>query len=167
MTDARRAKAPGGVAQGERPIRRAPAELATFLAAYDSRVGKLFRAARKAVLEAAPDANELLYDVYNGVSAVYSFSDRTQEAFIHVVAYPAHVNLGFNRGTELPDPAAILEGSGAKIRHVRIDAAGDLARAQVRALIEAAVEQGAARVAARPPTPRSWVHSVSAKKRRP
>jgi hypothetical protein len=52
------------------------------------------------------------------------------------------VNLGFNRSASLADPERLLMGGGARIRHVRIAAAADLARRGVRALIRAAVAEG-------------------------
>jgi hypothetical protein len=61
-----------------------------------------------------------------------------------VVAYANHVNLGFFLGAELDDPKALLEGSGKKIRHIRIEASADLRRKPVRDLIDLAVEQGIA-----------------------
>jgi hypothetical protein len=114
-------------------MRKPPAALRTFLEAYDPAVGRLFFAARAAVLAAAPKADELIYDAYNAVAAAYTFSDRLKEAFCHIAAYGSYVNLGFNRGARLPDPDGILVGSGTSIRHVRIDATEDLQRPAVKA----------------------------------
>src|SRR4026207_616530 len=79
-------------------MRKPPTALREFLQPYEPAVARLFLAARGAVLRAAPNATELIYDAYNAVSAVYSFTDRMKEAFCHVAAYPKYVNLGFNRG---------------------------------------------------------------------
>ena len=38
-----------------------------------------------------------------------------------IVIHKNHVNLQFARGTELEDPEGILEGTGKKIRHVKIN----------------------------------------------
>ena len=127
-------------------VRPPPAQLREFLAAFDPPITTLFLAARAAVLAAAPDANELIYDAYNAVSAAYSFSDRLKEAFCHVAGYSKYVNLGFNRGADLADPSGILVGTGARIRHVRIAAASDLRAPAVQALLRAAVKQGRAAV---------------------
>ena len=124
------------------PRRPAGKELRGFLAAFDPRIGRLFLAARGEVLAAAPGANERVYDAYNAVTAAYSFSERLAEAFLHVAAYPGHVNVGFNRGAELPDPSGLLVGSGARIRHVRIDSPAALRSKALVRLIRAAVAQG-------------------------
>jgi hypothetical protein len=123
-------------------MRRAPQELEGFLNAYPPRVRKLFLATRRAVLAAAPESNELIYNAYNAVTAAYSFTERLKEAFCHAAVYTGHVNLGFNRGSELPDPSGILQGSGAKIRHVRIEGSADLRAPALKALLETAVAQG-------------------------
>jgi hypothetical protein len=123
-------------------VRKAPQELTAFLEAYPPHVGKLFLATRRLVLEAAPGCNELVYDAYNAVTAAYSFSERVEEAFCHVATYSGHVNLGFNRGAALPDPEGILRGSGARIRHVRIQGPADLRAPALERLLRDAVAQG-------------------------
>lgn len=149
-------------------MRRPSPELRKFLEPYGAEVTRLFLAARGAVLEAAPDASELVYDAYNAVAEAFTFSDRLREAFCHVAAYPKHVNLGFNRGVDLPDPERLLAGGGARIRHVRIAAAADLARPGVRALLRAAAAEGRERAAGVAAKPRAIVKDVTYRtKRRP
>lgn len=53
-----------------------------------------------------------------------------------LIAHRAHVNVQFADGVDLPDPTGIVEGTGKRIRHVKvrtIQAADDPA---LRALIE-------------------------------
>lgn len=148
-------------------MRNPPEELQRYLAAYDPAIAQLFLAARRAVLAAAPGASELIYDAYNAVAAAYTYSQRLKQAFCHVAAYPGHVNLGFNRGAELPDPAGALKGSGASIRHLRLTAPADLRAPALRALLRAAVRQGRALAPAKPKQPASVVRRTSGPKRRP
>lgn len=92
-----------------------PDELRGFLAAFDPAIAKLFYAARRAVLAAAPGSNERVYDACNAVGAAYTFSDRLAEAFCHVAADPRYVNLGFDGGAALPDPDGVRVGKGARM----------------------------------------------------
>jgi hypothetical protein len=148
--------------------REAPPELRMFLEAYDRKIGRLFFATRRAVLAAAPDATELIYDAYSALTIAYSFTDRLRHAFCHVAAYRDHVNLGFNNGVALNDPDRLLAGTGVRIRHIRIGAEGDLRRPGVQRLLRAAVEQGRrAGPSALPAKPQSIVKAVYPKKRRP
>lgn len=41
-------------------------------------------------------------------------------AFGYVDAFRAHVNVGFFLGAELADPAHLLEGTGKRMRHVKL-----------------------------------------------
>ncbi len=66
------------------------------------------------------------------VGDVFTFTGGSGTGFIHVVAYANHVNLGFLLGAGLDDPKALLEGSGKKIRHIRIEASAELCRKPVR-----------------------------------
>jgi hypothetical protein len=148
-------------------MRKPAAALRKFLDAYDPEISRLFFAARRAVLAAAPEANELIYDAYNAVTVAYSFTDRLKEAFCHVAAYSNYVNLGFNQGASLTDPEGVLAGTGTNIRHVRISAIEDLQQTVIRNLISAAVDQGRIFSPEAPAVPRSIVKAIYAKKKRP
>ena len=41
-------------------------------------------------------------------------------AFAYVNAFTSHVNVGFFQGAGLPDPQHLLEGSGKRMRHVKV-----------------------------------------------
>jgi hypothetical protein len=148
-------------------VRNPPASLLRFLKAYDPEITRLFVATRGAVLADAPQANEFVYDAYNAVAAAYTLTDRLKEAFCHIAAYRGYVNLGFNRGTSLPDPDRVLAGSGRQVRHVRIAVSDDLERPAVRRLIRAAVEEARALTPSARPEARSTVRGAYPNKRRP
>ena len=62
------------------------------------------------------------------------------EHYAYIGVQGSHVNLGFYYGTSLPDPKGLLEGTGKKLRHVKIaDAAGARDPAVV-ALLRDAIE---------------------------
>ena len=140
-------------------------EYLQFLSVFGPEIGELALATRKLVLEEAPGAIELIYDAYNALASGYCYTGRTSECFIHIAVYAGWVNLGFNRGTELPDPAGMLKGSGKSVRHVRITKTGDLKNPALRELVRAAVAAGE-----RPEKPlkaTSVVKAIYPKRRRP
>jgi hypothetical protein len=49
-----------------------------------------------------------------------------------------HVTFGFLRGTSLPDPAKLLEGTGKNLRHVKLHSVEDLRKPALKKLIQAA-----------------------------
>jgi hypothetical protein len=69
-------------------------------------------------------------------------------AFAYVDAFTAHVNVGFFRGAELPDPAHLLEGTGKFMRHVKLRPGIDVDATALTKLIETAYADMQRRVAA-------------------
>lgn len=58
--------------------------------------------------------------------------------FAYVDSFTSHVNIGFFRGAELSDPAGLLEGTGKRMRHVKLTPGAKVNSAALRALIDAA-----------------------------
>jgi hypothetical protein len=104
-------------------------------------VVKIALAARKAVLKTAGKCSELIYETYC-VSNAFTFTGKQGQGFIHIATYAGHVNLGFDRGTELDDPEEKLEGTGKRIRHIRLNSIADVRDDAVIQLIAQAVSQG-------------------------
>jgi hypothetical protein len=59
-------------------------------------------------------------------------------AFGYVNAFTAHVNVGFFNGSELADPAGLLEGTGRFMRHVKLAPGREIDLAALSTLIETA-----------------------------
>ncbi|MEZ4322320.1 MAG: DUF1801 domain-containing protein [Myxococcota bacterium] len=66
---------------------------------------------------------------------------KMSEQFCYVGAHGKHVNLGFYEGASLPDPAGLLEGTGAKLRHVKVRSVEQARSEAIRALITAAADR--------------------------
>lgn len=77
------------------------------------------------------DVRELLHDGHPTACA-------GDAAFGYVNAFTAHVNVGFFKGAELPDPAGLLQGTGKAMRHVKLKPGEPVNAAALHALIEAA-----------------------------
>lgn len=69
-------------------------------------------------------------------------------AFACAGIYSAHVNLGFFHGADLPDPARLLQGSGKRMRHVKLFVEKPVDEAALHALIAAAYRDITERLAA-------------------
>lgn len=59
-------------------------------------------------------------------------------AFAYVNVFKAHANVGFYYGAELTDPKGLLEGSGKRMRHVKLKPDAEVDSAALDALIHAA-----------------------------
>ncbi len=91
---------------------------------------ELVEALRKLVLETSPMEEAVKwgfphYSQNGGVCAIIPYKD--------------HVNLEFYRGTELDDPDGLLEGTGKKLRHVKIRKLDDVKTDVLRDLLLEAV----------------------------
>ena len=146
---------------------RAPdPQLIQFLSPYAPPIRALALAVRELMLSEAPSAIETIYDAYSAVALGYSFNGRLKDSFCHIAVYTGHVNLGFNRGAELPDPRSVLQGSGRQVRHVRLDPGCDLRQPWLRRYIRMAIAQVGGPMAPRSEGT-SIVKAVYKKKRRP
>jgi len=115
--------------------------LIRYLASYDPQVSSLALAVREVVLEEAPEARESISKGY-AVSIGFSFTGKPlKDGFCIIATHSRYVNLLFNRGTSLPDPNRVLEGTGKTMRHIKINNEADLDRPYVRRYIQAAISE--------------------------
>ncbi|MGO9402531.1 MAG: DUF1801 domain-containing protein [Terriglobales bacterium] len=122
--------------------------------------------AREAVLKQDPEAIELIYDAYNAVVTAFSQTDRLKDAFCAVGVYRDYINLSFNHGALLPDPQKRLQGKGTRIRHIKIENAGELKAPEVVELIRQAVFR-VPRAVRHKAAAQAIVKAIYPKKRRP
>ena len=141
------------------------AAIASRIAAFDPAVAAELRAARRKLRARFPRGYELVYDNYNALVCAISPSERTTDCLLSIVAYPRWVTLFFANGKALADPKKILQGTGNRVRSIRLTQAVDLDRADVRALITAAARPYAAAFRAAPAL--TTVLKSVAKTRRP
>jgi hypothetical protein len=98
------------------------------------------RRLREIILEIHPAAVEVVR--LGDRAATYGLGPKKMsEGYCYLLPYRRWVNLGFYQGTGLPDPAGLLEGTGARLRHVRISSSEAAESPAVRTLIEAALAE--------------------------
>jgi hypothetical protein len=103
------------------------------------------------VQEIARRLRELIVDVYPDVVEVpwpkqrivgYGVGPKKMsEHFCYIGAHREHVNLGFYYGAELPDPEGLMEGTGKKLRHIKVRAAEGIDRASLGRYIQLALDE--------------------------
>jgi hypothetical protein len=77
------------------------------------------------------DVTELLHDGHPTACV-------EDAAFGYVNVFTSHVNIGFFHGASLEDPAALLQGTGRFMRHVKAILGNPLNDSALKALIQAA-----------------------------
>lgn len=150
-----------------------PRDLLKFLKPYDRAVRDLALQLRIHVLNEMAPCYENIYDAYNAVAIGYGTSERLSDGIFHIAVYEKGVNLGFNHGATLDDPKGILEGSGSRIRHIKIRTPEDLARPELRSYVKRARKEALREAKklgqpeAKPKGVVSTVKAIYPKKRRP
>jgi len=150
-----------------------PAALRTFLKPYDKSVRDLALQLRDVLLDEMAPCYENIYDAYSAVAIGYGTSEKLGDGIFHIAVYAKGANLGFNDGATLDDPKGILEGSGNRIRHIKIRKPADLERPELRDYIRRARKKALAearKLGERHEPPDGVVSTVKAiypKKRRP
>jgi hypothetical protein len=108
-----------------------------ILAGSDPRVRDLATRTRALIRDVMPDVVEVPWPRQRVVG--YGVGPKKMsEHFCHITFHKSHVNLGFNYGSELPDPEGLLQGTGKLLRHVKITAPEDLSNPALRQLVEVA-----------------------------
>ena len=116
--------------------RQNPAVVA-FLAPYPAAVREIADAARNALANALPGATESV-DASAKLLG-YSYGPGYKGLVCTLLMSKTGVKLGIFRGAELPDPAKLMQGAGKVHRHVPLRGAADLERAELQALLAAAL----------------------------
>jgi hypothetical protein len=71
-------------------------------------------------------------------------------AFAYVNAFSNHANVGFFNGSSLPDPAGLLEGTGKRMRHVKLGPGGCVDEKALARLITKSYDDVRRRLASQP-----------------
>jgi hypothetical protein len=116
--------------------------LSELLSRFPPAIVALVKRSLPKLRRALPGSYELVYDYSRSVVVAFSLSERGYEALVAVAIFPDRVLLYFDK--TLPDPKGRLEGSGAKVRSVALEAASDLDRGDIRELVEAAIVRSGA-----------------------
>jgi hypothetical protein len=94
---------------------------------------------RELVRATLPDLDEYV-DGYGGIR--YGRGRGMRDWVFYVPGHKAHANLGFARGSSLPDPDHLIEGTGKNLRHVKLRSVAEVERPGMRRLLEEAGRLG-------------------------
>jgi hypothetical protein len=111
-------------------VRRDPDVDAWFVAPHDE-LRRMVQPWFERMRACGADVRELMHDVAPTACV-------EDAAFGYVNAFKAHVNVGFFHGASLDDPAGLLEGTGKRMRHVKLQWGRPVNAAALIALISAA-----------------------------
>jgi hypothetical protein len=119
----------------------AQAQLDVFIDKFTPEVAELTRQLLAKTKARIPGATIMVYDNYNALAIGFGPSDKAGQAILSLAVMPRWVTLCFLYGVGLPDPHRLLNGSGSRVRHVRLHTAEAFDDPRVRDLVSLALER--------------------------
>ena len=110
------------------------AEFETLLASSSSEVSATASALRAAVEDAIPAAIQSV-DLPDRLLA-FATGPKMRDLMFAIIPHTSHVNLQLADGADLPNPDGLIEGTGKRIRHIKIRDVAAAGSPQVRAVID-------------------------------
>jgi hypothetical protein len=103
------------------------------------KMAPIVKKAHKLILSIHPDA--AIVPRLGEKSICYGFGPKKMsESYCYLIPFKDYVNLGFFHGVAI-DPDGVLEGTGAKMRHIKISSAEQLSSPKVSKFIKAALKE--------------------------
>ena len=113
------------------------ADVEKLLGEHSAELAAIEHALRATIRREFPDAVEQV-DFGNKLLAVGKSMAMRDLAFA-IIPHSAHVNLQLPDGVDLPDPDGMIEGTGKRIRHVKVRSVEAASSPAVRAIVDAQV----------------------------
>ena len=108
-------------------------EISEYINALPEDKQEIVKALRSIILSVDPSLNESL----KWKQPVYS----KKGDICYIFPTGGHVNLGFYRAIELKDPKGLLEGTGKKLRHIKIRSLEDIDKEYFWELVSDAISK--------------------------
>ncbi len=106
-----------------------------FVAKYDPKVREISLQLRAIAQELLPEMDEILFEGWKNISYGTQGSRSDKDLIIYIAPLKDSVNLGFYRGTNLPDQKKLLKGTGKLLRHIKLKSMADYALDDIKNLI--------------------------------
>jgi len=111
-----------------------------LLHSTDPTLAQIAHRLREVIIQVHPETVEVVRLGDNAAS--YGLGPKKMsEAYCYIMPQTRWVNLGFYHGAALPDPQGLLEGSGKRLRHVKVHSLTAAEQPAVRALVTAALAE--------------------------
>lgn len=95
---------------------------------------------RRVVQEVDPNAVEVVR--LGDRAATYGVGpQKMKEGYAYIIPHKNWVNLGFYQGALLDDPKGLMEGTGKKLRHIKIRSVEEADKKEIRQLLDRALAE--------------------------
>lgn len=66
---------------------------------------------------------------------------KMSEGYVYIMPHKKWINLGFYKGADLKDEKSLMEGTGKKLRHIKMHSLEDANKTVVAKLVSAAIQE--------------------------
>lgn len=109
--------------------------IAQYLEAFSDDITFLVQQLRDYLKEETNPTIEIVGDSTISVNIGYGFTEMSWDCYCAIIVYSKHINISFPSGAFLSDPIGLLQGTGKRIRHIRVDKLNELKSRGVRNLL--------------------------------
>lgn len=110
-------------------------EFEQTIQSFSDEIKEIARQTRKLIYKVLPEVVEVVW-IRQKTTGFGTGLKKKTEHFCWVMPTTNHVNLGFNYGSELPDPKNLLEGTGKLFRHYKVKSVRDLSNPDLIRLLK-------------------------------
>jgi hypothetical protein len=121
------------------PVNKTHGSFDDLLRTAEPRLGPLCRALRSLIAALDKDFVEVVWPRQE-IASFGVGPKKMTEHYAYIGIQGSYVNLGFYHGTSLRDPTGLLEGTGKRLRHVKIRDAAELKNPALAALLREAID---------------------------
>ena len=121
------------------PINKTHGSFEDILRAAGPRLRPLCQALRNLVASLDKDFVEVVW-LRQGIASFGVGPKKMTEHYAYIGIQSSYVNLGFYHGAALRDPTHLLEGTGKRLRHVKIRTDAEGKNAAIAALLRNAID---------------------------
>jgi len=116
-------------------------QIEQFFVPFNDKLVVLAQQLRQFLKSETKPKYELVGDSTISLNIGYGFTEKAWDCFCAIIIYSKHINLSFPSGAFLSDPAGLLQGTGKRIRHIKITDFNDFIEPELVELIKAARER--------------------------
>jgi hypothetical protein len=110
------------------------------LSGSSSQVEEIARRLKDLIIDVYPDVVEVPWPKQRIIG--YGVGPKKMsEHFCYIGVHREHVNLGFYFGADLPDPKGLLEGTGKKLRHIKVREVEEIVHPALHALLQTSLDE--------------------------
>lgn len=110
-------------------------QIEKYLESFNSEIASLAQQLRDFLKKETKPTTELVGDSTISLNIGYGFTEKAWDCFCAIIVYSKHINVSFPSGTSLSDPKELLQGTGKKIRHIKIKKFDDIKSPDVQDLL--------------------------------